>query len=77
MRIHAEEWRRRLLLPREQKSGEQAKENAGGLARRIIEWSNAPRPTSLTDDAAEAIAAGLYGVLEVGWLRDLPREIRG
>jgi hypothetical protein len=77
LRIHAEDWRKRLLLPREQKSGEQAKHNADALARRIIDWSGAPRPTSLTDDAAEAIAAGLFGVLRVGWLDKLPREIAG
>lgn len=35
----------------------------------------APKPTSLTHDAAEAIAVGLYGVLEIGWLPKLPREV--
>jgi len=75
LRIHAEDWRKRLLLPREQKSGEMAKQYADALARRIIEWSGAPRPTSLRHDAAEAIAAGLYGVLKIGWLSKLPREI--
>jgi hypothetical protein len=76
LRIHAEDWRKRLLLPREQKSGAKAKESADDLARRIIEWSGAPKPTSLRHDAAEAIAVGLYGVLEIGWLEELPRELR-
>jgi hypothetical protein len=75
LRIHAEDWRQRLLLPREQKSGDKAKGSADTLARRVIEWSEAPRPTSLQHDAAEAIAVGLYGVLEVGWLERLPREL--
>lgn len=75
-RISAEDWRRELLYPREQRNGPQAKHKAENLARRIIEWSGAPRPTSLRDDAAEAILIGLWGVLDVGWLEKLPAEIR-
>ncbi len=68
----AETWRQRLLLPREQRTGVQAKRVADTLARRVVEWSGAPRPTSLRHDAAEAILVGLWGVLEVGWLDRLP-----
>ncbi|HEX8906689.1 MAG TPA: hypothetical protein VF771_17695 [Longimicrobiaceae bacterium] len=75
-RIGAEEWRRALLYPREQRSGVQAKTTADGLARRIIEWSGAPRPTSLRHDAAEAILVGFWGVLDVGWLAEMPPELR-
>lgn len=75
-RIGAEEWRRMLLYPREQRSGVQAKSTADGLARRIIDWSGAPRPTSLRHDAAEAILIGFWGVLEAGWLREVPLELR-
>lgn len=71
-RVPAERWRARLLLRRQQRSGPQAKHSADGLARRVIEWSEAPRPTSLRHDAAEAILIGLWGVLEVGWLDGLP-----
>ena len=71
-RVSAEEWRSLFLLPREQQSGPQAKEVAGRLARRVIEWSGAPRPTSLRHDAAEAILIGLWGALSAGWLRALP-----
>lgn len=71
-RISAEDWRRHLLYPREQRSGAQAKRNAADVARRVIEWSDAPRPTSLRHDAAEAILIGLWGVLNVGWLESLP-----
>ena len=46
-------------------------------ARRIIEWSGAPRPTSLRHDAAEAVLIGFWGVLEVGWLDAVPPELRG
>ncbi len=77
MRISAEDWRRVLLYPRQQRNGPQAKRYAGRLARRVIEWSDAPRPTSLRHDAAEAILIGLWGVLAVGWLKELPEEIKG
>lgn len=76
LRISAEDWRRVLLYPREQRSGVQAKLIADGLARRIIDWSGAPRPTSLRHDAAEAILIGFWGVLEVGWLAEMPQSLR-
>ncbi len=75
-RISAEDWRERLLYPRQHRNGPQAKENADALARRVIAWSGAPRPTSFRDDAAEAILIGLWGVLDVGWLQTLPNELR-
>jgi hypothetical protein len=75
-RIAAEEWRRTLLYPREQRSGAQAKMTADGLARRIIDWSGAPRPTSLRHDAAEAILIGFWGVLDAGWLDEIPIDLR-
>lgn len=74
--IGADRWRPRLLHPREQRRGRDAKETADLLARRVIDWSGAPRPTSLRHDAAEAILIGLWGVLEVGWLAELPHELR-
>lgn len=72
----AEVWRRQLMLPRQQKSGAAAKQHADALARRVIDWSGAPRPTSLRHDAAEAILVGLWGGLQVGWLSELPAELR-
>lgn len=74
--IQAHTWRNVLLYDREQRKGKQAKNHADTLARRIIVWSQAPKPTSLRHDAAEAIMIGLWGVLELGWLSELPREIR-
>ncbi len=74
--IGAETWRHQLLYARQQRSGAQAKEHATVLARRIIVWSEARRPTSLRDDAAEAIVIGLWGVLEAGWLSHLPEGVR-
>jgi hypothetical protein len=74
--ISAERWRRLLLYPREQRSGFQAKRNADDLAKKIILWSDAPRAISLRHDAAEAILIGLWGILDVGWLKRLPRELQ-
>ncbi len=70
--ISAETWRRDLLHPRQQRSGAQAKATADDLARRAIAWSGAPRPTSLRHDAAEAILIGLWAVVSIGWLSELP-----
>ena len=74
--VSAEVWRRQLLHSRQQRSGLQAKEQADILARRVIVWSQARRPTSLRADAAEAILVGLWGVLDVGWLERLPDAVK-
>ncbi|MBU1003640.1 MAG: hypothetical protein KKE73_14090 [Proteobacteria bacterium] len=75
-RVTAENWRQQLLLPRQQTSGAKAKQHADELARRVIDWSGAPRPTSLRHDAAEAILVGLWAVLDAGWLSQLPAELK-
>lgn len=75
IRIGAEEWRRTFLLSREQRSGPEAKSHAGHIARRVIEWGRASRPTSLRHDAAEAIMIGLWGLMHLGWLDALPKEL--
>jgi hypothetical protein len=74
-RIVAEEWRQLFLYSREQRTGPDAKKHAGEIARRVIQWADASRPTSLRHDAAEAIMIGLWGVLHMGWLDALPREL--
>lgn len=76
VRVDAGIWREKLLLPRDRRSGVDAKEQADAVARRIIRWSDAPGPTSLRHDAAEAILIGLWGVLRVGWLDRVPHEVR-
>ena len=76
LQISADDWREQLLYARERRNGPQAKHNADEVARRVIEWSRASRPTSLRHDAAEAILVGLWGVMEVGWLSGMPEEIR-
>jgi hypothetical protein len=74
--IGSEVWRELFLFPRERRSGPEAKKHAGEIARKIIDWSCAPRPSSLRHDAAEAILIGLWGVLQVGWLPALPPDLR-
>lgn len=75
LRIGAEQWRSCLLYPRQQQNRDQAKLSAREAACRVIAWSAAPKPTSLRHDAAEAILIGLWGVLQEGWLSELPREL--
>ena len=75
-RVTAEEWRRQLLYQREQRSGRQAKQSAGDLARKIIAWSGASLPTSLRHDTAEAILTGFWAVIEMGWLEKMPQELK-
>lgn len=73
--VDAGVWREVLLLPRDRRSGVSAKEQADTVARRVIEWSGARRPTSLRHDAAEAILIGLWAVLDRGWLDALPADL--
>jgi hypothetical protein len=73
--ISAEDWRGRFLRPRDQQGRERPKAIADDLARRVIEWSGAARPTSLRHDAAEAILIGLWGVLEASWLDRVPESL--
>ncbi len=75
-RIDAGEWRQMFLYSREQRSGTQAKKHAGEIARKVIAWAEASRPTSLRHDAAEAIMIGLWGLLRMGWLAALPKELQ-
>lgn len=74
--VSAEQWRELLLHPAERRSGADAKRTADRLARAVIDWSGAPRPTALRHDAAEAILIGLWGALQAGLLPDLPEDLR-
>jgi hypothetical protein len=75
VQIGAEKWRQLFLYSREQRTGTDAKRFAGEMACKVIEWSEASRPTTLRHDAAEAIMIGLWGVLHLGWLAELPKEL--
>jgi hypothetical protein len=74
--VSAETWRGLLFYPRQQRTGEIAKRTADSFARRVIAWSGARQPTSLRHDAAEAILVGLWAVVELGWLPDVPAGVR-
>jgi len=77
LRLGAEAWRERLLLPREQRTGQQAKRTAGELALQVIQRSGALRPTGpMRHDAAEAIMIGLWGVVELGWVSEEDAKLR-
>lgn len=58
------------------KSGLGAKKHAGELDLNVIIWSGAKKPTALRHDAAEAILIGLWGIIQMGWLQELPRELQ-
>ena len=60
--VQAEQWRKDLLLPRQQRSGKQAKQVADELAREIIDRSGTAKPKSLRHDAAEAILVGWWSI---------------
>ncbi len=68
IQISAEQWRRLLMFQRQQTDTAKAKNAAKELARRVIECSGAPKPTSLRHDTAEAVLIGLWAVLSLGWV---------
>jgi hypothetical protein len=70
--ISAEDWRSGFFRPREKEGRDRSKSSADALARRVIRWSGAARPTALRHDAAEAILIGLWGVLGAGGLDRMP-----
>jgi hypothetical protein len=75
LQIDAQTWRQVLFPPRDQAPYFRAKQRADRLARSIIDWSGAKRPTTLRHDSAEAICLGLWGVLELGWLPKYPKGL--
>ncbi len=73
--VTGETWWEKLLYLRERRSTVMAKKHADGIARQVITWSGIGRPTSMQHDVAEAILIGLWGVLEVKILAELPEEL--
>jgi len=70
--IHAEDWRNKLLLPRQRRNGQQAKQSAIKMAGLAIAQLGDKQPTALRHDTAEAVMVGVYGLLELGWLAGQP-----
>ena len=56
----AEQWRADMLLPRQQRSGKQAKANAETIALQIARACGRPPKCAYDDDASEAILFGLW-----------------
>lgn len=85
--VATERWREALLLPRERRSGTDAKRHAGAKARAVIEWSrrdagpSGPPPAAgdLRHDTAEAIMIAVWAALEAGRLdvAELPFLVPG
>jgi len=65
-------WRKELLFPREYRDSLTAKQAAIGLAKKIIDKSDAPSANFPTHDAAEAVMIGLWGCKKHGWIQELP-----
>ena len=65
-------WRKELLFPREYRDSLTAKQAAIGLAKKIIDKSDAPSANFPTHDAAEAVLIGLWGIKKHGWIQELP-----
>lgn len=81
VRVSPEQWRERLLWPRERTPSTMAKAAARDRAAQVIAWSRAGRPDGpraptgrLRSDTADAIMVGLFGVVARGWVdpADLP-----
>ncbi|MDT8420499.1 MAG: hypothetical protein RQ754_08715 [Desulfuromonadales bacterium] len=72
--INAEDWRSKLLLPRQQRHSRQAKQAAIKMAGLAIPLLGGKQPTTLRHDTAEAVLLGVYGLLELGWLADGPTK---
>jgi hypothetical protein len=66
--VAPETWRRELRVPRQRRSGADAKDAADQLARAFIDHCGLPGPTSLRHDAAEAICIAVWR----GVFTDLP-----
>ena len=56
----AEDWRKDMLLPRQRRSGKQAKAHAEAIALQIARECGKPPKCAYDDDAAEAILFGLW-----------------
>lgn len=72
LKTDAGQWRKTILLPRESRNSETAKQSAIHLSQQIISESGAASHNSPTHDAAEAILIGIWGTFISGWIAKLP-----
>jgi hypothetical protein len=64
--VHAQQWREAMLLPRDCRSGRQAKAVARRLAHAELTRMGRPPRTPLGSDVAEAVLLGLWAVRHLG-----------
>lgn len=64
--VAAETWREELLLPREKRSGAQAKRFARDKAAAVVREAGARAPRTLDHDAAEAVLIGVWALSRPG-----------
>lgn len=69
MHIMAEDWRKEILLEREQRKGKLAKEKAILYAGKIIQKLSDKKSGTLNDNTAEAILIGFWGSTKLGWIK--------
>lgn len=69
IQLHAHDWRNEIYpAMKQQDKTKQTKIFAEKKAYEILSKQNAPTPSSLTHDVAEAIIIGYYGCLQQGWI---------
>ncbi len=68
--IMAEDWRKDILLEREQRKGKKAKEKAIFYAEKVINKLSEKKTGPLNNDTAEAILIGFWGCIKQGWIKN-------
>ncbi|NCA87203.1 MAG: hypothetical protein EOM83_16850 [Clostridia bacterium] len=76
LHIMAEEWRRVMLLDREQRKGSQAKEKALYYSGIIIQKISNQKTSPTNDNAAEAILIGTWAMEKLGWINSAAALLR-
>lgn len=75
--VSPEAWRKELLLPKERRSGQQAKAAARQVARQVVSDLSATAKEhagSFPTDTAEAVCAGYHVARTLGWEAASERE---
>jgi hypothetical protein len=76
-RVVAEDWREALLLPKERKNKQVAKDAAVLIAKQFLKKKKIEgQKTKLTRDAAEAILVGQYAIRILGWVDPQPSPVK-
>ncbi len=70
IQLHAHDWRNEIYpAAKHQDKSKQTKIFAEKKALEILSKQDAPTPSSLTHDVAEAILIGYFGCLQLGWIK--------